>query len=167
MIIKAYFQRCWYGEMGSDLTFWYTGEKGSHRDCSAIALFFRHVHWLPDSSTAFLSSFCLVKMALLSPFFVAYTEGKKKEKQQQWDVAFWSIWRLCGEKNGKLWLCKHMEKNELLMHLVSFIYILPSVPNGLPALWTPDDTAALCQGVFLEAELDYANISEWQIKMVN
>lgn len=101
------------------------------------------------------------------PFLCSIYWRKKKEKQQQWDVAFWSIWRLCGEKNGKLWLCKHMEKNELLMHLVSFIYILPSVPNGLPALWTPDDTAALCQGVFLEAELDYANISEWQIKMVN
>ena len=147
-----------------DLTFWYTGEKCSHRDLSAIALFFKHIHWLPDSSTAFLFSFCLVKMALLSPFFVANTEGKTRKTTTVRCCILEHLKAVWG-KNGKLRLCKHMEKNELLMHLVSFIYILPSVPNGLPGLWTPDDSVALCQGVFfLEPELDYASISKWQIK---
>lgn len=33
-----------------------------------------------------------------------------------------------------------MEESELLMHLVSFIYILSSVPNSVTGLWAPDDT---------------------------
>lgn len=36
-----------------------------------------------------------------------------------------------------------MEKSELLMPFVSFIYILSSVPNGLIRLWAPDDTHAV------------------------
>ena len=91
-----------------------------------------------------------------------WREKKKNSNSEMWHFR---ASKGCGEKNGKLRLCKHMEKNELLMHLVSFIYILPSVPNGLPVLWTPDDSVALCQGVFfLEPELDYASISKWQIK---
>lgn len=59
-----------------------------------------------------------------------------------------------------------MEESELLMHLVSFIYIPSSVPNSVTGLWAPDDTLTLCHGViFLESKLDYASIFKSQIKM--
>lgn len=133
-------------------------------DLSAIALFFKHVHWLPDSSCIPFFFLSVVKMAL-SPFFVSYTEGKRK-----------TTVRCCilehlrpgnGGKTGKLRLCKHMEKNELLMH--GFFYSYSSFCSKWSSgLWTSDDTVALWRGVFfLEPELDYANIFEWHIKMVN
>lgn len=54
------------------------------------------------------------------------------------------------------------------MYLVSFIYTPPSVPGSLSGLEAPGDTLTECQGVFfLELELDFVGVFNWQRKMGN
>lgn len=141
--------------------------KASAGDFSVPAFVYQILSQTPCSFN-WVPFFCNWKSSPVLAFLCSiYWKTNKNKNRALRSCIFFNFRRPCG-REGKLQLCYRTEQSELLMYLVSFIYTPPSVPGSLPGLGAPDDTLTECQGVFfLELELDFVGVFNWQRKMGN